>query len=1379
MMRCLVPPPVLGLALSLACLPATAATLSPEAVEFFEKRIRPVLASDCYECHGPDRQRGGLRLDFRQGLLDGGDSGTALIPGDPEASLLLQVIRHDDPDLAMPPKRPKLPDTAIADFTAWIRNGAPDPRDSPAVDPEADTSWDVTFKTRLDWWSFQPLTDPEIPAPSGTHASDHPVDRFLQRRQEELGLVPAPNASRPALIRRLTFALTGLPPTRDEIRAFLDDTSPDAYSRLVDRLLLSPRFGERWARHWMDLVRFAETHGSEGDPDIPNAWRYRDYLIRAFNADVPWDQLIREHVAGDLLASPRIDPDAGLNESILGTAHYRLVEHGFQPVDTLDEQVKTVDSQIDTLTKAFQGLTVSCARCHDHKFDPISQHDFQAVFSILASCRPTQVSIDLPERLRVHRDTLAELKGRIRHGLAEAWSHHVHQWVAHLQTLGTLPDTSLIPLPGDAPLAEIAALEHQRDSLLSAGRRAAWKARHPELAFPSDIPRPMAAWSFETDASDAIGVLHGTLHGNAILRDGRLVLDGRGAFLRTPPLDRTLREKTLEAWVAPATLDQRGGGVLSIETLDGAVFDSLVFAEQQPRQWLAGSDAFRRTRSLGGPEESASPDAPVHLAIVYSADHQIAVYRNGVPYGTAYTPSGSQGTLRTFETGAARVLLGLRHTGGGNPFFAGEIEEARLYDRALSPDQVQASFNLGPHPLTDAQILAALPPERRAEYDDLTARLAAAQAAFQAGFPDHPRLDARRRHLQSILDTAQSDPAHPLHAWSRLRHVPPHDFPAAWQTLRESIAGPSTPDPVSSTAPQPPAHRLAWNLAGPDANDWFFHGPNPPEALDAPGDFAVEPSGDRLLTDLWPAAIVTHRLSQKHNGVLTSPRFRVDSDFISVRAFGGHGARVRLISDHYPLGEGNIFPQATLQRATSSWVRLNTAYRRGTSAYLEFAPAPEVTARNRARPGPDGRSFFGVERIVFHDQPGTPPDPAPPLVPLWADPPPASLNALAERLGHALQHAIAQWAGAPDEPPLEDAHWTLLRTCLHRDLLPHSLPDLPHLASLVAEYRRLEDAIPEPRRAPGILETVGLDFPYFARGNPHQPGDPVPRGYLALVSGQPYDTPISGRLQLAGDIVRPDNPLTARVLANRIWHHLFGRGIVPTVDNFGRLGDPPSHPELLDHLATRFLQEGWSARRLIRYLVHSQTYQRASVPSPRAIEIDPDNTALSHMPVRRLEAEAIRDALLAVGGRLDTAMFGPGDNALGDSARRSVYLTIRRNSLSPFLDVFDGPKPFATLGRRDTTNVPAQSLALLNDPAIVALAERWTRRLRTGEPCPERRLDLLFEEALARPPHDWERAAVRAYLDDLATAHGPDAELAAWRDLAQSVFNLKEFIFIP
>jgi cytochrome c553 len=362
---------------------------SPAQLEFFEQRIRPMLVNECYECHGAKKQKGGLRLDSRDALLKGGDTGPGIIPGNAAKSLIIQTIRHELPETEMPKDRPKLSDRVIADFVAWVNQGAPDPRDKPPGEQDAVAGWEATFAARKDWWSFKPVQKFAPPAVRDTKWSAHPVDRFLLARMEDRGLAPVTNADRATLIRRVTFALIGLPPTPAEVRAFVEDTSLDAYVKLVDRLLASPRFGERWARHWMDLVRFAETHGSEGDAELPNAWRYRDYLIRAFNDDVPWDQLIREHIAGDVMPQPRWNKAEQFNESLLGAAHLRLVEHGFNPVDTRDEQIKTIDNQIDVISKAFQGLTTSCARCHDHKFDPISARDYYALQGVLASVRPT------------------------------------------------------------------------------------------------------------------------------------------------------------------------------------------------------------------------------------------------------------------------------------------------------------------------------------------------------------------------------------------------------------------------------------------------------------------------------------------------------------------------------------------------------------------------------------------------------------------------------------------------------------------------------------------------------------------------------------------------------------------------------------------------------------------------------------------------------------------------------------------------------------------------------------------------------------------------------------------------------------------------------
>ena len=416
-------PALLSLALPLLGSALSGADLTSEGRDFFERKIRPVLVAECYDCHGAQKQKAGLRLDSRPGWQKGGDAGVVIVPGDPAKSSLLAAINHTDPDLKMPDKAPKLAAAVIADFERWIALGAPDPRDDATAEPAAKPNWSELFAARKVWWSLQPVKDHVPPAVADRAWSAHPVDRFLLAKMETKGLAPAVDADPRALLRRLAFILTGLPPTPGELERFATDFARDRAAALAaqaDLLLASPRFGEHWARHWMDLVRYAETHGSEGDPAIPEAYRYRDYLIRAFNADVPLDQLIREHVAGDLLDRPRLNA-AGFNESILGTAHFRFVEHGFQPVDTLDDQVKAVDSQIDVVSKAFQGLTISCARCHDHKFDAVSQRDYTALYGIFASVRPAQVTIDTAEVLEKNRSELDRLHAQIKTGLTKAW----------------------------------------------------------------------------------------------------------------------------------------------------------------------------------------------------------------------------------------------------------------------------------------------------------------------------------------------------------------------------------------------------------------------------------------------------------------------------------------------------------------------------------------------------------------------------------------------------------------------------------------------------------------------------------------------------------------------------------------------------------------------------------------------------------------------------------------------------------------------------------------------------------------------------------------------------------------------------------------------
>ncbi len=381
-----------------AAAPTTAegadAKFDAEGVEFFEKHVRPLLAARCQSCHGAQKQKGNLRLDSRAGALKGGDSSPAIVPGKPEESLLVDAIRYGEM-YQMPPKS-QLPAEEIATLVEWVRIGAPWGREV-AEQVSAETTFDL--KARAGHWSFQPLAKVKTPKVAKASWVKTPVDSFILAGLEAQGLVPAAAADKRTLLRRVTYDLTGLPPTPQEIETFLADRSPQAYQKVVDRLLDSPRYGERWARHWLDLVRFSETYGHEFDYDIPNAYRYRDYVIRALNNDLPFDQFVIEHVAGDLLSQPRRHPEEGYNESIIATGAYFFGEAKHSPVDVRQDQADRIDNQIDVFGKAFLGLTISCARCHDHKFDPISTKDYYALVGYLRSSRYQQAFIDAAEPL--------------------------------------------------------------------------------------------------------------------------------------------------------------------------------------------------------------------------------------------------------------------------------------------------------------------------------------------------------------------------------------------------------------------------------------------------------------------------------------------------------------------------------------------------------------------------------------------------------------------------------------------------------------------------------------------------------------------------------------------------------------------------------------------------------------------------------------------------------------------------------------------------------------------------------------------------------------------------------------------------------------------
>ena len=381
---------VSGIFLTASLRPAQTATQPQEplreGLEFFEKRIRPALAENCYACHSEKSRKpqGGLLLDSIEAMLKGGVSGRpAIVPGDPEKSLLIRAIRHSDAKLQMPVGG-KLPDQVIKDFEAWVKMGAPAPRGAPAI---ASNQPAYNFDEAKKFWSFQPVKDHKPPKVKNAGWVKSPIDRFILAKLEEKGLKPVADADKRALIRRATIDLTGLPPTPEEVEAFLMDTSPIAFEKVVDRLLGNQAYGEKWGRHWLDVVRYADTAGDNSDYPVIAAYRYRNYVIESFNKDKPYDQFIREQIAGDILAkleSSAAEIEKSRQERIIATG-YLAISRRFGSRNK--EMNLTIDDTIDNLGKAFLGLSVSCARCHDHKFDPIPQRDYYALYGVFNSIR--------------------------------------------------------------------------------------------------------------------------------------------------------------------------------------------------------------------------------------------------------------------------------------------------------------------------------------------------------------------------------------------------------------------------------------------------------------------------------------------------------------------------------------------------------------------------------------------------------------------------------------------------------------------------------------------------------------------------------------------------------------------------------------------------------------------------------------------------------------------------------------------------------------------------------------------------------------------------------------------------------------------------------
>lgn len=983
----------------------------PDRVDF-NAHIRPLLSQNCFTCHGPDSssREAGLRLDTREGAIaDLEDGGAAIVPGNIGRSLLLQRISSHDPDERMPPPSAKkiLNEREIALLTKWIDQGA---------------EWKPH-------WAFISPEMPDLPRSKRKSLPSEVIDHLIDQKIKEQGLETAPRASQNALVRRLSYILTGLPPTEEEIQQFTQDASLATYEKAVDHYLASPHFGERWARHWMDLVRYGEGMGHEFDFPIHNAYEYRDYLIRAFNQDVPYDQFVKEHLAGDMLEEPRYHPEEGYNESVLGTGYYFLGEGKHSPVNLKLEELDKIDNGIDVTSKTFQALTVACAKCHDHKFDPIPTTDYYAMYGMFESMRLGPVPARQTREQKQDLKELVQLKQSMREQLAAQWSEalsneSVFQLTQYLKTL-------------DPPEAE-------------------------------------------AKAADEYQIL-------ADFRDGNW-----------------------EGWDA-----------------DGMAF------------------------------------------------------------------------------GSSPMI--------GEPVF----------------DSLSGEF-LG----------------------------------LESGF-------------------------------------------------------------VSSRA-----------------------------------------------------------IGKGVQGILRSSNFTIDHDTIAIRARGKNGM-VRLIVDNFQIIQGPLYPDYEHVMDSSGWKTyyMDAKLARGHKAFLQFTSG-HYSQKQRHRFQIEEGDYIDVQYAVNYRN-GMPsmarPPAKPPIDPSLED----------------KKQAIQDWAKGqlqPEQLPL-----------LHEIAGKFVKKELPEgFQSLLNRQETLLSQLYDSTSFIGMSDGEAVYSPVFIRGSiDNLSPEKVPHRFLDVLQGDDDNYPQegSGRLAWAEAVVDAENPLSARVITNRLWHHVFGRGIVETVDNFGLQGKAPSHPELLDYLAMQIQQDGWSMKQTLRHILLTESFQRSTLAVEANQSKDPDNIFLHHFPVRRIEAEAIRDGILAVSGRLNREMFGPPvpvylsdfmtgrgrartSGPLDGEGRRSIYIAMNRNFIPPMMLVFDMPTPFSTFGKRNTTNVPAQSLTLMNDPFVQEQAGVWANKvLAETDSSLEARVQAMYMRAFARPAESGEIETAREFLSNQAKGYDSTFEALEhdpklWADYCHALMNLKEFIHL-
>jgi hypothetical protein len=1017
---------------------------------------------------------------------------------------------------------------------------------------ESPTGDDPSARPNL--WSFQPVRPVLPPLLGPSEDIESPVDSFILAGLAEHGLTLSEPADKRTLLRRATFDLTGLPPTPGEMEAFLADASPAAFERVVDRLLASPRYGQRWARHWLDVARYADARDLiqlPAESDFREIWRYRDWVVDSFNGDLPYDEFIRRQIAGDLLqpADPaRIDADG-----LVATGFLALAD--FVPGD-VDKELMVADcvnDQLDVMGRAVLGLTLGCARCHDHKFDPISMRDYYSLAGIFFSTRliPGPVAGNTP-LVRVPLLPPAELQA-IEMEAARAKSR-IAQLTTEIRT--TVAREYRLSM-------ERLVLDETPRYLL-----AVWEYRR------SDGPRPDAPKYAADRGLDA----------------------ARFARWLTYVQDRTH-----PAIVSVTSIGERAAAESRVGQL------------------------HRELASVAARPTAAEGDSPGW--------------------------QGANAELLAFRADDPRLIVGSDGLVKIWPDRAGVAEDATIVADQGAPRLTTATIGGRSRPVLRFQGQESL---------EAPCTVPAVGSLFVVFRPDASAVGGQR--LVGWEDSSVG------------RHglgVMPDAAGACQAILRcDGASG-----DVTVAAPPAPEFQLL-------AITW---GPN-----------GVEAYRDGSL-------VATNKAIQAVSS---------DPQIAALRIGGpGSGAAARFRGE---LAELRVY-----------------------AAALDIAERNQVEAALRRR-------WFEADV-----------------------PAEAPVDPVADLYQELSSPRGPYWVAEADRATLLPAEARLQLDQLHAELETLKSKTTPEIPRAVV----VQDGGP-----PGTRHEGFHDAQIYIRGKPTNLGAAVPRGFPRRLAGdnQRPITEGSGRRQLAEWLVSPENPLTARVMVNRIWQHHFGQGLVRTSANFGARGEQPSHPELLDYLAKRFLDAGWSVKAMHRLVMLSRVYRQSSLASERALAADPENRLLACMPRRRLEAEEIRDSLLAVANRLDSTAGGPGFLDLA-TPRRSLYLMSVRTGAktADFGPLFDGADCSAVVERRSQSTVAPQALFLMNDPFVVDLAAALSERIlrEVSEEDESRRIDRLYQIVLGRVPTVAEVEIGRRLLEESV---GSDR----WARYCHVMLCTNEFVYV-